>query len=146
MIYAIITWLLLGVSTAWIVYESVHAKQLSLINKGSRQHIAEVVIIRLHAKLLIMLIIVWWMVYLLTNIVHIHHAITSMNMTVTVVIMTVLTPILAFVINRIKCRKCQFNDTETVENYTKISWTLNILTAFIYASIINYGIQMLLMI
>ena len=140
MVYTIIVWALLGISIAWVVYESMKIRQVA--KHETRRKIRADLLIRMHARVFIGLILIWWLVNLLVQAAIIDLSV-SFNQMLSVILMVVLVPIIIYVICYLKSRFVKM----TLKEYSKISinigWFLNILTAFIFASFINYSIQML---
>ncbi len=145
MIYAIAVWTILLLSTTWMVYQSIQVKHYSLNNNHTTHQLNNNLIVRSHAKLLLVLILLWWVVYLIVNMFSIHYTARSMNLFVTIVMICLLTPLFSYLICYAKHRLSNNNETHYIRSCTAVEWTLNILTALIYASIINYSIQMMLM-
>ncbi len=143
MSYAIIIWIILVISTGWLIYEGIHVKQVSFSSQKSNPTIKNEIILRSHAKLLLGFVVLWWFVHILTSMLYVQYSV-SLDFTTTVVLMVGLTPLFTYIFCAVKCRIQKTTLMACIKSYTGISWILNILTALLYASLINYSIQMIL--
>lgn len=140
MIYRIIVWAILGISLMWITYECIHIKRLSV--DQDQLLFNDNLIIRFHARLFIGLIIMWWIVNLLVNAAMVEQ-VFEMNIAMSSTLMIILVPIFLCVICLMKSRVKHMKLKKYIQSSFNISGFLNISTAFILASLVNYSIQML---
>ena len=143
MIYAIIIWSMLVLSTGLMVYESLYIKHASLVYHQKRIVIDELMI-RVHAKLLLILVVLWSVACLIINRLHIQYTTIKPDLVLYVLIVGILTPIFTYTICYAKCRMSSPNHAKCSNACLRIGFSLNVLTAFIYASFISIAIQILL--
>ncbi len=143
MIYTMTIWTSITIFTVWIIHEIFRVRALSLHYKNNEASLIDEVITRSHAKLLLGLVVLWWFVYVMVGVLLVEQTTQQMNMLITGLVIMSLTPLFTYIIYCEKRRlSCKY---DRKMKQTQTSWTLNILTAVIYASLINFGIQMFLM-
>lgn len=142
MVYTIIVWSVIVLSIAWMFYESLHVKHHLLAHHHEKITLADEVMNRMQLKLLLMLVITWWILYFVTHPNGMVGMQFNLDLNISVVVLMFLTPVFTLSISAMRHFKDQKNMSHQKTSY--IGMSINILTALMYASLVNYGIQMLL--
>lgn len=144
MIYVYVIWLFLAISTVWMISASLHVKHASLIYHQSS--LVDQIMLRSHAALLFVLAISWSLVFLFTSAVQVGEVMMHMDNVLSLIIIVGLTPAFSYIIHFTKYHIKRSSGMIYQKSGLSIGWTLNVLTALLYASLINYSIQMLLLV
>ena len=144
MMYAIIIWSILAITTFWVIYQLIHVKHVSLVDSHINTSVVDQLMIRYQARLLFILVGLWMLVYMFINSSHIGQSTMKMDLVLSVIVVAILTPLLTYFIHY--GQKHMSIDAETHHHSSiQMAWTLNVITALLYASLINYSIQMFIL-